>query len=144
MKNVLIVDSDLQFVCWLCHVLDAAGYETVPATGIPEAIAALGELDLSVDLLMVCPGLPGARAFANELRSSQRDRLKAIALIDQNEMQCESAAPWDGWQVKLSISDAVTREVFLSLAQSILADSAAIAFGGANVSPRFAVKTSAI
>ena len=121
-KNILIVDSDLRFVFWLCHLLDAAGYETVPATGIPEAVVALAELDLSVDLLMVRPGLPGARAFAGELRASQRGRLKTIALIDQNESQWETIAPWDGWQVKRNTSEAVSREVFLSLVQSILAN----------------------
>lgn len=122
MKNILIVDNDLRFVFWLCQVLDAAGYETVPATGVPEAVAALAELDIWVDLLMVRRALPGADAFAAELRSSQRGRLKAIALIGQNEAQSESIAAWDGWQIKLNVSDAIARKIFLSLVQSALTD----------------------
>jgi len=121
-KNILIVDDDLGFVFWLCHVLDAAGYETVPATSMPEALAALAELDLWVDLLIIRRALPGADAFAAELRSSQQGRLKAIAVIDENEAQNQSIAAWDGWQVKLKVPDAVAREMFLSLVQGALAD----------------------
>jgi CheY-like chemotaxis protein len=124
-KNILIVDNDLPFVFWLCQVLGAAGYETVPATGVPEAVAAMAELDIRVDLLMVRRALPGADAFAAELRSTQRGRLKAIALIGQNETQSDSIAGWDGWQIKLKVSDAIARKIFLSLVQSALTDGTA-------------------
>lgn len=126
MKNILIVDNDLGFVFWLCHVLDAAGYETVPATGVPEAVAALAELDMWVDVLVALRTLPGADAFAAELRSSQRGRLKAIALIDQNDERSECIGAWDGWQIKLKVSDAIGRQIFLSLIQSALTNSTSV------------------
>jgi len=119
-KNILIVDNDLAFVFWLCQVLDAAGYETVPATGIPEAVAALEELDVWVDVLMARRNLPGADGFAEELRSSQQGQLKTIALIDQNDQRSESIVAWDGWQIKLNVSDAIAQTIFLSLVQSAL------------------------
>ena len=59
MKNILIVDNDLGFVFWLCQALDAAGYETLPAKGVPEAVALLDELEVWVDVLMVRRTLPG-------------------------------------------------------------------------------------
>ncbi len=120
MKNILIVDSDLGFVFWLCHALDAAGYETLPAKGVPEAVTLLTELDVWIDVLMMRRTLPGADVFAAELRWSQRGHLKTIALIDQNDEQSESMAAWDGWQIKLRVSDAIARKMFLSLVQSAL------------------------
>ena len=120
MKNILVVDNDLEFVFWLCQVLDAAGYEAVPAIGIPEAVAALEELDVWVDVLMVRRSLPGADGFAAELRSSQQGQVKTIALFDQNDEPGESIAAWDGWQVKLNVSDAIAQPIFLSLVQIVL------------------------
>lgn len=121
MKNILIVDNDLGFVFWLCHVLDAAGYETVPATGIPEAVAALEKLDVWVDVLIARRSLPGADAFAEELRSSQQGQVKTIALLDQSDEPSELIAAWDGWQVKLNVTDASAKRIFLSLVQIALA-----------------------
>jgi len=119
-KNILIVDNDLGFVFWLCQALEAAGYETLPAKGIPEAAALLTELQVWVDILMVRRTLPGADLFAAELRGSQRGHLKTIALIDQGDGRIESMAAWDGWQIKLKVPDAVARAIFLSLVQSAL------------------------
>jgi len=124
-KNILIVDDDVGFVFWLCQLLDGAGYETVPATGIPEAAGALAELNVWVDLLMVRRVLPGADAFAAELRFSQRGRLKAIALIDRDEAPSQSIAAWDGWQIKMNVSDAIARTIFLSLVEVALTDGTA-------------------
>ena len=120
MKNILIVDNDLGFVFWLCRILDAAGYEAVPATGIPEALAALEELDVWVDVLMARHSLPGADGFAARLRLSQQGQVKTIALIDQYDEPGESIGAWDGWQVKLNISDAIAQPIFLSLVQIAL------------------------
>jgi len=119
-KNILIIDNDLGFVFWLCQALEAAGYETFPAKGVPEAVALLAELEVWVDVLMVRRTLPGAEVFAAELRCSQRGHLKTIALIDQNDEQSESMAAWDGWQIKLNVSDAIARKIFLSLVESAL------------------------
>ena len=120
MKNILIVDNDLDFVFRLCQVLDAAGYEAVPATNIPEAVAALKELDVWVDVLIARHSLPGADRFAAELRASQKGQVKAIALLDQNDEPSEPTAVWDGWQVKLNISDATAQSMFVSLVQFAL------------------------
>lgn len=120
MKNILIVDNDLGFVFWLCQALDAAGYETFPAQGVAEAVALLAKLEVWVDVLMVRRTLPGADGLADELRRSQRGHLKTIALIDQSDEQSDSMAGWDGWQIKLKVSDAIARKIFLSLVQSAL------------------------
>ena len=119
MKNILIVDSDLRFVSWLCQVLDAAGYETIPAKGVAQAMQVVADLDVWVDILIARPTLSGADGFAKELRSSQQGQLKTIALIDRNDEPCDSLAAWDRCQDK-SVSAAIAGPVFLSLVQTIL------------------------
>ncbi|MBZ5595222.1 MAG: hypothetical protein LAP39_23505 [Acidobacteriia bacterium] len=126
MKNVLIVDNDLGFAFWLGRILDAAGYETLPAKGIGEALALLREVPVRIDVLMVLCSLPGANVFAAELRGSQRGLLKTIALIDQDDERSESMAAWDGWQIKPKLPDGIARKIFLSLVQSILTNGAAV------------------
>jgi DNA-binding response OmpR family regulator len=124
-KNILIVDNDLGFVFWLCQILGAEGYETVPAEGIAEAHAVLTQLRIWVDVVIVRRTLPGADAFADELRSSQRGLLKAIALFNPSDEQVESMGAWDGWQVKLK-ADQLARKIFLSLVQSALTPSPSV------------------
>ena len=126
MTHILIVDNDLRFVFWLCQVLDAAGYESVPALGIPDAATALEELDIWVDVLIARCTLTGADGFAAELRSSQQGQLKTIALFDPNDEPSESIGAWDRWQVKLNISDALARPIFLSLVQRALTKGTAV------------------
>lgn len=126
MRNVLIIDADLGFVFWLGQSLDAAGYETLPAKGISEAIALLEELQVVIDVLMVGSRLHGAATFATQLRAAQGGHLKTIALIDENDERTESLADWDGWQRKPHIPDESARKIFLKLLQSVLAPGTAL------------------
>jgi hypothetical protein len=119
-KNVLIVDNDLGFVFWLGQTLDAAGYDTLPAKGVREAVTLLAEIRVKIDVLMVRSSLPGADVFAAELRWAQRGHLKTIALLDEADNQDESIAGWDGWQIKPSLPDSSARNIFLSLLQGVL------------------------
>jgi hypothetical protein len=105
--------------------LDAAGYETVPATGVPEAAGALEDLGVWVDVLIARRTLPGADGFAAQLRSLQRGQVKTIALIDQNDERGDSIAVWDRCQDK-NVSGAIARPIFLSLIQSVLKKSTAL------------------
>jgi DNA-binding NtrC family response regulator len=120
-KNVLIVDSDLGFVFWLGQALDAAGYDTLPAKGVTEAIALIGELKVWIDILMIRCTLPGAESLAADLRWAQRGHLKAIALIDESDGRTESMSAWDGWQLKPNLPDTTARKIFLNLVQGVLA-----------------------
>src|SRR5882724_4454329 len=61
-RSVLIVDRDLGFVFWLGRALDDAGYQALPAKGIGDATELLGHMNLEIDLLIVSPSMPGARA----------------------------------------------------------------------------------
>jgi len=119
-KNVLIVDNDLGFVFWLGQALDAAGYDTLPAKGVREAVTLLSEIHVKIDVLMVRSSLPGAEEFAAELRWAQRGHLKTIALLEENDDQGESLSAWDGWQLKPSLPDSNARKIFLSLVQGVL------------------------
>jgi len=67
--TILVVDSDLGFVAYLCMMLTEAGYSAVPATSAEAAIALLPECGLPhVDLLIVDFALPGAIAFTEALK----------------------------------------------------------------------------
>jgi DNA-binding response OmpR family regulator len=125
-KNVLITDEDLGFVFWLGQALDAAGYEALPGRGIPEAIALLEYFKVTIDVLIVRFGMPGADAFANDLRSLQDGHLKVIALLDEGDEHTASLSAWDAWQVKPRLPDENARGAFLKLIQDVLAPTAAV------------------
>ena len=119
-KNVLIIDNDLGFVFWLGQALDAAGYETLPAKGITEAVSLLAELKVRIDVLIVRCTLTGAGDFARAFRASQKGYLKTIALVDETDGHGDRMHDWDGWQLKPRMPDTLARNTFLSLVQGVL------------------------
>jgi DNA-binding response OmpR family regulator len=85
MKTVLIIDSDLGFVFWLGKLLGDAGYQALPAKGVSEARALLGELNTEIDLLIVNPSLPGAPDFVSALRRSYPNSKVLTALGEKDQ-----------------------------------------------------------
>ena len=79
--TILIVDSDLGFVFWLGHTLDAAGYFSLPAKSIPDAVELLRLLNRTLDLLIVNCALFGAADFIGSLRRTQPN-IKVLAACD--------------------------------------------------------------
>ena len=84
MRTILIVDSDLGFVFWLGQALHDAGYNALPAKGVPEATALIGELKTEIDLLIINPNLSGAVDFANSLQRFRED-LKVLAMLGEKD-----------------------------------------------------------
>src|SRR5581483_10505679 len=80
MKTALIVDAELAFGFWLARGLDQAGYQGYPAKSIPDASALVAELRITVDLLILNPGLPEAGEFIELLRRSN-EHVKVVALM---------------------------------------------------------------
>jgi len=119
-KNVLIIDSDLGFVFWLGQTLDAAGYETLPAKGVPEAISLLSKFRIVIDVLIAQAKQDGVDAFAVELRRAQGGNLKTIGLSDDVDEPGASLSSWDAWQVKPHLPDQTAKETFLALIQNVL------------------------
>jgi hypothetical protein len=115
---VLIIDHDLGFVFWLGQTLDAIGYNTLPAKGVPEAISLLKELQVRIDILIVSSSLPGAVEFADDLRQANR-KLKVIALVDDHEVQSDPQLRWDGSQPKPHLPDEHFKEAFLNLVHGV-------------------------
>jgi hypothetical protein len=72
MKTALIIDDDLGFVFWLGHALDSLAYSALPAKSIPDAALLVMQLDLTVQVVVVNPALPGSADFIAALRRSQR------------------------------------------------------------------------
>lgn len=83
-RAILLIDTDLGFLFWLGQALDRAGYEAFPARGIPDAIALLAELHLTVGSIILNFSLPGAEDFIAGLRHSQ-NHLKVISLVEYEQ-----------------------------------------------------------
>jgi hypothetical protein len=118
-KTVLIIDPELGFVFWLGQMLLAAGYEALPAKGVPEAIALLGELGVAVDLLIVNPALPGAPKLAEELRRSRGD-LKVLVLASDNGGQTRAIPSPDAILRKPLQTDEAAGALWLHSVEQIL------------------------
>jgi hypothetical protein len=115
---VLIIDHDLGFVFWLGQTLDALGYNTLPAKGVPEAIALLKELRVKVDILIVSSSLPGAAEYVADQRQAN-SKLTVFALIDERGAQAESRLEWDVSQPKPDLPDEQFKQTFLKLVHDV-------------------------
>src|SRR5271166_5129609 len=78
-KVVLIVASDLGFMCWLGLTLGAAGLDTLPAKKVSDAKRLIRDFELHVDVLVIDPQVEGAEKFAESLQRSPH-HAKTIAL----------------------------------------------------------------
>lgn len=81
LTTVLIIDGELGFVFWLGHLLDAASYSALPAKSVEDAALLIMQLDLTVDVLVINPALPGAPEFIAALHRSQ-PAVKVIGVRD--------------------------------------------------------------
>jgi len=79
-KVVLIVASDLGFMCWLGLTLGAAGLDALPAKRVSDAKKLIRDFNLRVDVLVIDPQLEGSEKFAESLRLSPHNaRTIAVA-----------------------------------------------------------------
>ena len=92
MKTVLIVDESLGFILWLGKVLDNAGYRAVPSLSIRDASKAIGAFGITIDLLIMDPGLPGAVEFIQTLRGEQ-ENLGLVTLVEEDTADSPRSFP---------------------------------------------------
>lgn len=118
-STILIIDSDLGSVFWLGHVLDEAGFESLPAKSLSDAASLLAELKIGVDLLIVRNSIPGAAAFADSLRWLQR-HLKTIGLLSADEEVRELDPHMDAWLHTPLETDEIAKCDYLELIRSVL------------------------
>ncbi len=121
-RTVLIVDSDLGFVFWLGHFLDAAKFLALPAKSVPEAALLAMQLDLTVDVLVVNLALPGATDFIAALRRSN-SALKAIGVFTGSSYG-ERAAGVNATYSKPTNLDEVARAEWLAHIEDAMQKSA--------------------
>ena len=76
---VLIVDSDVGFVCWLGELLAQAGAQAIPALNGRDAVRLVAHLDLHVDVAIVDPSVQGVTEAIDVLRD-QYPSLRTIAV----------------------------------------------------------------
>jgi hypothetical protein len=91
-KVVLIVASDLGFLCWLGLTLGAAGLDALPAKRVSDAKQLIRDFNLSIDVLVIDPQLEGAEKFAESLRLSPH-HAKTIAVSADADPDAVLAAP---------------------------------------------------
>jgi len=111
-KTILLVESDLGFLCWLGCMLCAAGYMALPAKSCQNASELLSRLHVGIRLLVVNRSMPGASEFAESLRRSHED-LKVIALIGDGEEPDPAFPGADASQHKYSCQGEVSETEWL-------------------------------
>jgi hypothetical protein len=73
-------------VFWLGHMLDEAQFSALPARSVSDAALLMLQLDLTVDLLIVNPALPGGLEFI-AASHRQHKEIRVIAIVaDPNQV----------------------------------------------------------
>jgi hypothetical protein len=104
-KVVLIVASDLGFMCWLGLTLGAAGLDALPAKKVSDAKKLIRDFDLHVDVLVIDPQIEGAGKFAESLqRSPHHSKIIAVA-ADTDPVSVLAAPPFELWKAPPGRSD---------------------------------------
>jgi hypothetical protein len=79
----------LGFVFWLGHVLDASGYQALPAKSVADALVLVSELNVRVDVIVIEKSQPDAAKLAESLRCfetrPQAECPKTIVVFEQGE-----------------------------------------------------------
>lgn len=65
--TLLIVDGDVGFLWWLGDIFTEEGYHVIPALNCSQALAAVDEFHIQVDLLVVNPALHGVARLVTAL-----------------------------------------------------------------------------
>jgi DNA-binding response OmpR family regulator len=86
---ILLIDRDLGLLFWLGRVLDHAGYSAFPARSVPDAVALLDDLHLTIGMLILDCSLPGTEDLIHVLRQSTR-LLKVVCLSGQGNHKCSA------------------------------------------------------
>lgn len=104
-KVVIIVASDLGFMCWLGLTLGAAGIDALPAKRVSDAKRLIRDFDLHVDVLVIDPQIEGAGKFAESLqRTPHQAKIIAVAAgTDPNSVL--AAPPFELWKAPPGRSD---------------------------------------
>jgi DNA-binding response OmpR family regulator len=113
LRTVLIVDTDLGFVFWLGKILSEAGYQSIPATNVSDALTMIATLELQPDLSVLNPSVPGADLFIERQRPSKR---KIVAIGDAET----SNIAVDGYKRKPSRADEQAKSDWLDFITGVL------------------------
>jgi hypothetical protein len=83
-RTVLIFDDDLGFVWWLGEMFREAGYYAIPALSAHQAVSFMNELDLSITVVVLNPGLPGIRKSFRAF-DQRRTPVKILVISDPTD-----------------------------------------------------------
>jgi hypothetical protein len=121
-QSVLILDDDLGFVFWLGEALVSAGYEAVPAVGVPDAKGRTGTFHFTPDLVIANPTLAGVAEFTRALR--QGPRPAAVIEITTATGEAKIGLRADGFQPRPDVADDRAKLAWLRTIREVLRESA--------------------
>jgi hypothetical protein len=104
-KVVLIIASDLGFMCWLGLTLGAAGLDALPAKKVSDAKRLIRDFDLRVDVLVIDPQIEGAEKFAESLRRSPHQTRVIAVAAGTDPASVLAAPPFELWKAPPGRSD---------------------------------------
>jgi hypothetical protein len=70
-------------VFWLGHGLDTHGYSALPARSVADAALLSMQLDLTINVLVINPALPGGVDFIAAIHRSQPE-VRVIGILDSS------------------------------------------------------------
>jgi DNA-binding response OmpR family regulator len=115
--NILIMDPDLGFVFWLGHLLEAAGYQSLPAKDVARARALINRFNVGINLVIIGHSLEDVGDFVETLRRTQKE-LQVIYLYGESE-EPRSSPGGDVWVCKPSSPDQMSEAIWLEMVQDI-------------------------
>lgn len=107
-NTALIIDDDLGFVWWLGSVLTDLGCHSLPALNCAQALEFVATFQLSVDLLIVQPGLSGITEL---IKSLDKPELRIVAILENDSKLAPTHAgmPYDASIVRPRGGQPLTR-----------------------------------
>ena len=119
-QNVLIVDEDLGLVWWLGQVLAEAGHQAVPALDARQAVSHVRQFNLSVDVIILHPGIDGAATLLRTLTRANK-QLRIIAIRNSDD-DAAVTGPAHAILERPSGWEPISREEWLRKVRKALAD----------------------
>jgi hypothetical protein len=120
---ILLVDRDLGFLFWLGLLLDRAGYDTLPANGIPDAYRLLRDLHPNISLLILDCSLPGAADFIAGMRRCY-GFIRTICLGNHCGEECVSGVDAVCYKISDTLEEA--KAAWLETVRDVLPQGAAL------------------
>jgi DNA-binding response OmpR family regulator len=104
--TVLLVDEDIGFLWWLGEIFREIGFRCFPALNTADAIAIARAPSIDIALLVLEPGMLGARSVIDAFENKTMPK---ILLLADNELSTRPALRADAVLVRPSATESISR-----------------------------------